>query len=289
MKLEGRRQTSFVPENKIEMTLDKDNFFAAVQSGPSYDPNAMYETQLTKQSVYQNSAKQIGFWILNCSKMVLLRFIHLQLQHYLKPGTFEIYATDTDTCVLGIACQGNDLRPLCKPELAAEFDERYDNIFVTKDQDSLKPLLLKIEKEGDVFVGLAAKMYEIVSNKDLMAKIACKGIPQTIENEIVLSLNNYIATVFDIDEERHKATVRGIRADSDKLMRSYVQKKSGLRRFCPKVGYFPVCAICNFPRDLKDEPSVLTELYPYHDRHCGVSYDSVMQHLRDNFKNLIID
>jgi hypothetical protein len=287
MKIEGRKQTLFVPENKIEMVADKDNFYDCVQSGPSDKPSILFETQLIKQSVQQNSAKQIGFWILNCSKMILLRFIHLQLQHYLRPGTYEILATDTDSCILAVSTGGNDLRALCKPELKTKFDEQYEKIFVTKDEDSLKPLLMKIEYEGDVFVGLASKTYHTISNKDCFPKIACKGIPQTIENQRVLSMSNYIATVFDTDEERYKATVRGMRVDSDKVMRTYVQEKSGLRRFCPKVGYFPCCAICDFPRELKDDPYMLARLYPYHDRHCGVNYDSLMQHITDKLPNLI--
>ena len=216
----------------------------------------------------------------------MLRFIHLQLQHYLRPGSFEIYATDTDSCILGVSMSGNDLWNICKPELLEVFDQRYADIFVTNEEDSLKPLLLKLEQEGQVFVGLASKTYHL-ANDEGTAKVACKGISHTLENINVLRLENYLSTVFDMNDEENNSAkqpvVRGIRSDKDhQWMRTYKQTKKGLRRFCPKVGYFK-CGICNFPRELKDEKRQLRKLYPFMDKDCSLSYDSVLAHIEAEF------
>jgi hypothetical protein len=272
-------------EKDVSKTVDKDNFLGCNIAGPSYDPDLLYEMRMGKQQLNQDSAKQIGFWILNCSKMILLRFIHLQMQYYLRPGSWEIYATDTDSCIIGAATKGSDLRPLCKPELAQEFDREYAKIFVTKEEDSLKPLLMKVEKQGDVFVGLASKTYHLASNSS-GSKIASKGISQGWENRQVLEIYNYLAAAFDVDTDMYKATIRGMRVDSDKQMRTYVQRKKGLHRLCPKVGYF-LCAICNFPRELKDDLDTIKKLYPFCDRKCEIEFESIIAYIKENFPNLL--
>ena len=69
-------------------------------------------------------------------------------------------------------------------------------------------------------------------------------------------------------------------------MRTYVQQKQGLHRLCPKVGYFP-CAICNFPRELKDDPDMIKILYSFCDRKCENNFEALIAHIKENFPNVL--
>ncbi len=125
----------------------------------------------------------------------------------------------------------------------------------------------------------------IFYRKSLIVYIS--GISHTLENLEVLKLGNYLSTVFDVeDETERRPVVRGIRSDQDHVMRTYQQTKKGLRRFCPKMGYFK-CAICDFPRELKDDPTLLKEIYPFMNRDCDLSFDSVLDYIHENYPSLL--
>ena len=109
-------------------------------------------------------------------------------------------------------------------------------------------------------------------------KLACKGIPKTtLENAHIVSLMNYLTTVFDMEENRAQAIVRGIRCDSTKNMCTYLCSKAGLSRFSAKSAFFP-CGLCPFPLELKDSDDMLGRLFPYKDNPC-CDIELLLQHL----------
>ena len=89
---------------------------------------------------------------------------------------------------------------------------------------------------------------------------------KTEENRNVISLINFLQTLFDIhpDGQQPMTTVRGIRCDQFKNMATYVQMKRGLSRLSAKQG-FHKCAVHYYPLELKDNEELLNELYPYTD------------------------
>ena len=157
---------------------------------------------------------------------------------------------------------------VCKPEKLQEFKSRYSTIFVVDKMQAHVPHLFKTKKISLIFVGLATKSYIMLEKESSFGKVATKGIPnKTNENKDLISLVNFLRTLFELDKFRPKAVVRGIKCNSLKNMCTYVQEKQGLARLCPKQGYFK-CGLCYFPRELKDDLETLNQIYPYGDECC---------------------
>ena len=162
-----------------------------------------------------------------------------------------------------------------------EFESRYGEIFVDDPSKTHTPFLFKCEKKARIFVGLAPKTYYMAGEDSFKPKIACKGIPKkTMENADLLSLMNYLMVVFDIEDKRAQAIVRGIRCDSERNMCTYLCSKAGLSRFSAKSAFFTCCGICPYPLELRDSAE-LSEYYPYKDRRCYGELEALWVHLQE--------
>ena len=150
--------------------------------------NSVYEVEMYKNQIKMDNPIQIGFFILQYAKLRMLEFYYDCLEKYLKPNSFELTETDTDSIYMALnevtldkcvkeeyyetyykqiynRCNEHDQalwfpRKCCDSHIA--LDKRYTRIF-------------KEEFLGDKMISLCSKSY-IIQKKKGKQKISCKGI-----------------------------------------------------------------------------------------------------------------
>ena len=128
---------------------------------------------------------QLGFFILQYAKLILLRMYYDFFKKFCSPNTFKLMHTDTDSLYLCISSE--NLIDIIKPDKLVDFykavyDSCDDNIniepgvnnyFLTRDccdkhrkYDQYQPGLFKIEyREGKESIGLSSKSYILIKGK----------------------------------------------------------------------------------------------------------------------------
>ena len=154
--------------------------------------NDIYEVESFKSSINLDNPIQIGFFILQYAKLRMLQFYYDCLTKYLKPKSFELIETDTDS--LYMALNQEELEMCVKPELLTEFES---DIYSRCNND-LKAVwfprkccedhialdrrfcgVFKLEFAGIKMVALCSKSY-IIETESGKQKISCKGISKRL-------------------------------------------------------------------------------------------------------------
>ena len=124
-----------------------------------YGYNGYYEVEKTKQKIILDLPIHLGVFILNYTKLRMLKFYYDCVDKYLSREDFEYSEMDTDSAYMAIS--GDSIEALIKPDLHAEFENDKRNWFVTPGapQGKHTPGLFKVEFEGDKIISLCSKSY----------------------------------------------------------------------------------------------------------------------------------
>lgn len=158
----------------------------------------LYEVTFQKQRVVWRDCIQIGLFVYMNAKLNLLRFMYDVLYRYINPRDIEYLLSDTDS--IFIACSGDDLFSVIKPECREEFFRLYHHWFPSLScdvhrpefiadpenfngdrpccrarymYDKRTPGLMKLESSSDKYVSLNSKTYACDGG---FTKFACKGL-----------------------------------------------------------------------------------------------------------------
>ena len=144
----------YVDESEIGAEIMDEHFYSLTEL-----PNGSYKVQKTKKKINLDLPIHLGVFILNYTKLRMLKFYYDFLDYYLPPEDFDMLEMDTDSNYLGITAE--NMEDLINPELKEQFEGEKHNWFVTPlaPQGKRTPKLFKVEFKGDRMIGLCSKLY----------------------------------------------------------------------------------------------------------------------------------
>ena len=157
-----------------------------------FNDNFAYVTKCKRQIVI-NEAKQIGFFVLEHSKLHMLNFYYNGLQKTFGQDNVHLLGTDTDSLIVQI--YSKDVIGRFKDGLLGEYIDHNGSGIIG---------MFKDETEHDIiseFVGLRSKMYSIMTDKQ-KHKSTCKGINKMTKKSINHQL--YKEVLFNETQIQHK-------------------------------------------------------------------------------------
>ena len=132
---------------------------------------------MAKKTIKQDLPLQIGFFVYQYAKLLMLEFYYDFLDKFLDRSDFQYVEMDTDSAYIALA--GESLEDLIKPNLRESFCQektqwfpRYDTA-EHKRYDKRTPGLFKVEWEGDGIIALCSTTYFCFGSKE---KFSCKGV-----------------------------------------------------------------------------------------------------------------
>ena len=204
------------------------------------------EIEMAKKSVKVDIPIQVGFFVLEYAKLLMLRFYYDFLLKYISDRDFCLIQTDTDS--LYFALSTKSLCQAVKPELRDEFMREYSSWFAieycdyhqvqffetafegntwnplpccekVKVFDSRTPGKFHLEFKGDGVIALCSKSYYCIG-KD--PKLSTKGISK-VHNSLTAS--NFKDVLFN--QEISSGINKGFRV-RDNTIYTYTQSRKGL-------------------------------------------------------------
>ena len=204
------------------------------------------EIEMMKKSVKIDIPIQVGFFVLEYSKLLMLRFYYDFLLQYISDRDFCLVQTDTDS--LYFALSTKTLFEAVKPELKAKFKAEYSSWFAVeycethqeeffetcfngkewyphpccekvKVFDNRTPGKFHVEFKGDGLVALCSKSYYCIGKE---SKLSSKGISKVHNN---LTADNYKDVLFT--QEIKQGINKGFRV-RDHSIYTYTQNRKGL-------------------------------------------------------------
>lgn len=206
----------------------------------------LVEIETAKQTIKIDIPVQIGYWVLELSKLTMLKFYYNMLLKYVSDRDFCLIETDTDS--LYFALSTKNLFQAIKLELRDEFTQEYSSWFAVdycknhraeffetmfsgnewepsdcckKERlyDSRTPGKFHLEFQGDGLIALCSKCYYCIGKTP---KLSSKGISKVHNN---LSAQNYKDVLFN--QEIALGKNKGFRI-KDHTIYTYTQNKKGL-------------------------------------------------------------
>ena len=156
-----------------------------------FNDNFAYVTK-AKRKIVINEAKQIGFFVLEHSKLHMLNFFYNGLQKTFGVDKVHLLATDTDSLIVQIFSK--DVISRFKDGLLGEYIDHHGSGTIG---------MFKDEIDNDIiteFVGLRSKMYSILTNNE-KHKATCKGINRLTKKTI--NHNLYKQVLFNEQQLQH--------------------------------------------------------------------------------------
>ena len=114
----------YVNESEIGAEIMDNHFYSLTEL-----PNGYYEVEKTKQKIILDLPIYLGVFILNYTKLRMLKFYYDCVDKYLSREDFEYSEMDTDSAYMAIS--GDSFEELIKPDLHEEFENDKHNWFVT--------------------------------------------------------------------------------------------------------------------------------------------------------------
>ena len=249
---------------------------------------SVYEVEMYKNQIKMDNPIQIGFFILQYAKLRMLEFYYDCLHKFLKPNSFELTETDTDSVYMALneatldkcvkeeyfdtyynqiynRCNDHDQavwfpRKCCDSHIA--LDKRYTGIF-------------KEEFLGDKMISLCSKSY-IIQNKEGKQKISCKGISKQNLSDPMSKFENTLNNRTIISAKN-----MGFRLKHNSIF-TYSQEKIGFNYFYCKrkvlrdgISTVPLdielCPWANHVEIIEKVQDPLSNLYP-----CNLLYNNII-------------
>ncbi len=233
-------------------------------AGTSENPEKYWETTSKKTAITESLPVQFSATVFALSKHCLLSYYYDIFCHYLKPETFEMHVTDTDSII--VALSSETLDECIREELLEEFLANQDRMFVPNEGPlvtfhSKIPLLLKVEGRGHFSVSLAPKSYFMLTS-DGSFKTAAKGISRLNQNTSILHLKSFFDSLFDLRDQPLFAKLTSIKVDEYGNLLSYSQMHKVLTHLARKWHYCPR-GVHYFPQEITQKPNLFAKIYPY--------------------------
>ena len=125
--------------------------------------NELFEIEMAKRTTKFDLPIQIGFFILQYAKLLMLQFYYEFLDCFIDRQKFQLVCMDTDSFYLALS--ESDLESCVKPSMKLLFNEQYNKWFPRKypldvnKYDMRTPGLFKTEFQGDKIIALCSKTY----------------------------------------------------------------------------------------------------------------------------------
>jgi hypothetical protein len=188
-----------------------------------------FEVVMTKKNIMEDTAVQVGFGILQDSKLKMLQLTYDCIDKYIDRSDYQKCNKDTDSDYSAFA--GESIEELIKPHMREKWERDKHNWFPRTDTpehaayDARTPGLAKTEKEGIGMIALCSKTNCLKRDPNDPYydgdKITCKG-GQHKRNRDKLIWNNYKETL------DNQVLIRGDNAGIryvDHHMQTYIQPK----------------------------------------------------------------
>ena len=226
--------------SNVRYLLDKNKVRKIINScifKDMQDINGVFEVETYKSRIVMDNPIQIGFFILQYAKLRMLEFYYDCLLKYLRPQSFELTETDTDSLYMAINQSDLDLCVRerhrqkyhkeifgsCSDEVnALWFPRRCCSHHITIDKKI--PGIFKKEFSGFRMLSLCSKSY-IIEDQDGKQKISSKGISKKNLTDAMAKFSHTLST-----GETSFSTNLGFRM-RDANMFTYSQTKIGFNYF----------------------------------------------------------
>ena len=198
---------------------------------------AVFEVEIFKSRITIDNPIQIGFFILQYAKLRMLEFYYDCLIKYMKPNSFELTETDTDSIYMAINAESLD------DCIKSDYKSRYEKEIFGSCSDNKNPVWFprrccskhsaldsrfcgayKLEFQGIKMVSLCSKSY-IIEDADGRQKIYCKGISK---KNLSNPMSNYEETLKR--KCTRSSTNHGFRMNGSDMF-TYSQEKIGFNYF----------------------------------------------------------
>ncbi len=114
----------YVPDEKVESLMGRRDFVKMTSAGPSENPEKYWETTRRKTVITESLPVQFSATVLALSKRCLLMYYYNILCKYLKPDSFEMHVTNTDSIIVALSSKTID--DCIREELLEEFSVNRD-------------------------------------------------------------------------------------------------------------------------------------------------------------------
>lgn len=104
-----------VPDEKAGKLINSNRFHKMEEVG-----EVAYEVSLDKTKIKEDLPITVAFFVYNYAKLRQLEFVYDFLKRYLRPGSYQIVCSDTDSIIA--AYESRNIDQLVKPEMAAEYN-----------------------------------------------------------------------------------------------------------------------------------------------------------------------
>lgn len=167
---EKHKDCKIVPDALVGKYVNDCRFHKAEEIG-----EVAYEVSMSKKKIKQDLPITVAFFVYNYAKLRQLEFVYDFLKRYLKPGSFQMVCSDTDSIVA--AYQSRNIDDLVKRELWEEYSKCGKKQFLATDSHSLRtPGLYKVELDATGVIALCAKTYHAWNDEDGSTKTSSKGL-----------------------------------------------------------------------------------------------------------------
>lgn len=159
-----------VPDEKVGSLVNSSRFHKMEEVG-----EIAYEVSLDKKKIKEDLPVTVAFFVYNYAKLRQLQFVYDFLKHYMRPGSYQIVCSDTDSIIA--AYENKDIDQLVKPHLVAEYRNHGKTSFLATDAFTKRtPGLYKEELSATGIVALSAKTYHAWNDEDGSTKTSSKGL-----------------------------------------------------------------------------------------------------------------
>lgn len=131
-----------------------------------------YELTMDRKKIVIDLPLTVSFFVYHGAKLRMLEFIFDFLTKYLRPGSFQMICSDTDSVVA--AYESKNLDDLVKPDMWDAYVADKKNFLAVDEYSQRTPGLFKVEMEGNGCCALCSKTY-IFWNGD-ECKVSSKGL-----------------------------------------------------------------------------------------------------------------
>ena len=178
-----------------------------------------YEVCQDKTKIKMDLPLTVAFFVYNYAKMRMLSFVYDFLKRYLKPGSYQMVCSDTDSIIA--AYESKNLDDLVKDDLKEEYLRYGKEMFLATDGYTKRtPGLLKEEWGGLGIIALCSKTYITWNDSD--KKISSKGLSKRTNDFSKADYEKVLKT-----KVKGSGINYGFRVQGDRLMQ-YRQEREGL-------------------------------------------------------------
>ena len=222
---ERHRQVKFCDDDEVPELVNSP-FFRQLNT---LDEDT-YEVESSKKKIKIDLPLQVGFFVYQYAKLLMLQFYFDFLDKYLDRADFEYCEMDMDSAYTAIS--GDSINDMVKPGMLEQYEADKCNWFPRKDSeeharyDKRTPGLFKVESEGHGIISLCSKTYYCFGNvKD---KFSCKGVNK---KKNIINEEKFLDVL--LSKRSGSDVNRGFSALNNQMC-TYVEEKNAFSYFYPK-------------------------------------------------------